>query len=157
MKMLLVPYVGHSESNAAYLFPWKLKKDTKRTITLFHKSKFSATKCYFSTVTITSYAFLLVMNASLHAVLIKIWMSIWNVASLSCRCHHCWNTPFTSHCAHIHCLVSINVHKCWWISVGAIFSAWRSSVPPPFIIRSQVRCHFVRLPLFCHLSHSKKM
>ena len=33
------------------------------------------------------------------------------------------------HCADIHCLVSINIHKCWWMSMGTLFSAWRNSFP----------------------------
>ena len=32
------------------------------------------------------------------------------------------------HCAHIHCSVSITFIKCWWMSMGAIFSIWRNSV-----------------------------
>jgi hypothetical protein len=30
-------YEGRSESNASYLFPWKLQIDTKSTITLFYR------------------------------------------------------------------------------------------------------------------------
>ena len=33
------------------------------------------------------------------------------------------------HCAHIHCLVSRNICKHQWLTVGAIFSMWRNSFP----------------------------
>ena len=55
-------------------------------------------------------------------MLIRIFMAIWNIASLS---HH-----IPPHCAHIHCLVSINVQQASVnVSGYHFFSAWRNSVP----------------------------
>jgi len=30
---------------------------------------------------------------------------------LSLHCHHCWNTPPVSHCAHINCLIYLNIQQ----------------------------------------------
>jgi len=71
-------------------------------------------------VTTTSYAFSPAMNNSLHALLVK-HVSVDAVTIAE--------TPHPPpHCAHIPCLVSTNVQKCWWMSMGVIFSAWRNSV-----------------------------
>ena len=51
---------------------------------------------FFNVVTTSRYAFLPAMNKSLHAMLIKIFTAVWNVACLSHYCCHCWNTPLTT-------------------------------------------------------------
>ena len=57
--------------------------------------------------------------------------------------------------AHIHHLVSINIKK---VSVNAIFFCMDEfNDAPLFNTHFLVRCHVVRLPLCCHLSHSNKM
>ena len=54
----------------------------------------------FNTVTTISCAFLPVMK-TLHAMLLKICMAIWNMAHLSCQSFDCWNAPPTiSLCSH---------------------------------------------------------
>jgi len=59
-----------------------------------------------------------VRNKSLHAALVK----ISTCGGDHCCCHHCWTHHPLPHCAHIHCLVSINIQQ---VSTGAIFSTWR--------------------------------
>ena len=49
----------------------------------------------------------------------KIWL-VFHVAITTDKMHN----P-SPHCAHIHCLVSINFQ---WMSLGAIFPAWRNSL-----------------------------
>ena len=41
--------------------------------------------------------------------------------------------------------------------MGAIFSAWRNSIPPLLHTHFHVRRNFVRLSLCCHLSHGNKI
>ena len=59
-----------------------------------------------------------------------------------------------SHCTHIHCLDSINVHKHWWISVGAIFSMEEFSATPSLHMHFHVRHRSVRLfsVALCHMA-----
>jgi len=57
--------------------------DTKSAITLFDRAKYSDTKYSFSIVSIIIYAFLPVMNKSLHAVLTKIYISKGDPPSMS--------------------------------------------------------------------------
>ena len=47
---------------------------------------------------------------------------VFHVAVTSSEMHH-----LVPHCAHIHCLVFINIQQ--WMSVGTIFSTWRNSIP----------------------------
>ena len=55
-KRYVKKYIGHSESNASYLFPWKLQQRAHNNTTW--ESIFSATKRYFfNIVTTISYAF----------------------------------------------------------------------------------------------------
>jgi len=83
------------------------------------KSKFSATKYYFLTVTIISYAF-----------------SPANEQEPACYTHnnlHSGGAPLLTptthhHCAHIHCLVSRNVQQASVNVSGGHFSTWRNSV-----------------------------
>ena len=63
-------YVSCSESNASYLFPWKLR-DTKNTITLIDQI-FSYKTVLSNTVTAMSCAFSPAENKCLHATVIKI-------------------------------------------------------------------------------------
>ena len=72
-------YVSYSESNASYLFPWKQQRYKEHNNTIW-QSKFSAVKHSFSTVTIISYAFSVAVNNRLHVALIKIYMTIQNIA-----------------------------------------------------------------------------
>jgi len=97
------------------------KTTTKSITTLFDKAN-SQLLNTLNTVTTISYTFLPAMNKSLHVALVKICTS---------RCDHschCWNAPPTPHCVHIHRLVSISVHKCRWMSAGAICSARKISM-----------------------------
>jgi len=62
------------------------------------------------------------------------------------------------HCAHIHCLVSINVQKVSMNVSGCHFFCMEE-FNGTLLLHSyfQVRCHFVRLSLCYHLSHGNKM
>ena len=100
---------------------------TNSTITLFHRANSQLKKpLFFNIVTTISYAFLPVMNTSLHATLVKICMSFWNAFTLL--------SPLMEHITH-HLAVLISAvwspemfSKHQWISVGTIFSSWRNSV-----------------------------
>ena len=69
------------------------------------------------------------MNKSLHAVVVKIYMAVWNVACLSRCCHHCWS----------------------------FFYVEEFCSTPLLHMHFHVRHNFVRLSLWCHLSHSNEM
>lgn len=101
------------------------------------QNKFSATKHFFNTVTIISYAFLLAMNKNLCAMLLTICMTVRNVACLSCCYRHCCNAPFSaSVCSH----PPFGVHKCsanvceWQF----FFPAWRNSLAHLYLIDTSV-------------------
>ena len=100
---------------------------TKSTITLSDR----ANPQLQNIVTTISYAFLPVMNKSLHAVLVKINMIIQNAASFSCRHHCCWNAPPTSslfgECEHIWSPSVFSMHQ--RISTGAPFYVWSVCFP----------------------------
>ena len=90
-------------------------------------SKVSATKIqFFSIVTIISCAFLPEMNKSLHATLRKICTSKDVPLSLS---------PLLKSTMHHPTVLTFNVwspktfSKHWLILMGAIFCAWRNSIP----------------------------
>ena len=62
------------------------------------------------------------------------------------------------HCAHIHCLVSINVQQALMNVSGCHFFCTKKFMDTPLLHRElYVRCHSVRLPLCCLLSHSNIM
>jgi len=112
---------------------------------------------FFSTVTAINYAFSPAMNKNLHAMLIKICMAVWNVPCLSCCCCCCWNTP-PPHCAHIHCLVSINVQQASTNVSGCNFFCMEEFSDVPLLYTHfHVRHPSIRLPLCCHLSHGNNM
>ena len=62
------------------------------------------------------------------------------------------------HCAHIHCLVSINIQQdSMNISECSFFCTEEFNYTPLLHVHFHVKCHYVRLPLCCHLLHSNKM
>ena len=82
--------------------------------------------------------------------------AIWNVACLSCCCR--WHAPpTTSLCSQT--LFGLHKHsaridecKC------TIFCHVEEFSDTPLLhVHFSVSCHFVKLPLCCHLSHSNKM
>ena len=103
--------------------------DTKSTVALFDRASSQLQNTDISIVTTISCTFLLAMNRSIHAVLIKICMDIWNIAYLS-RCFRlCWNAlPTTSlfwnplFCLH---KWSARINEWQWMP---FFSTWRNSV-----------------------------
>ena len=97
----------------------------KSTITLFHRPNSQLQNTISNTVKTINYAFLPVMNKSLHAVLIKICASGDDPPSLS---------PLQKHTTyHLTVLTSTvwspqMLSKHWMMSVGTIVSSWRNSV-----------------------------
>lgn len=84
--------------------------DTKNIITLFDILSYQT--LFFDIATTISCVFLTAMNESLHPILIKICMAVWNMVCLSCSCCHHWNVPPP----HLTVLIStvwfsINVHQ----------------------------------------------
>ena len=62
------------------------------------------------------------------------------------------------HCAHIHCLISINIQQLSMNVSGYRFFHREKFSPLPLLHKHfHVRCHFVRLPLCCCLLHSNNM
>jgi len=57
------------------------------------------------------------------------------------------------HCAHIHCLISINIQQ---VPIGAIFFCMEEFNDTFASMHFNVRCHSVTLPPCCHLSHGNK-
>ena len=88
---------------------------------------------FFNIVTTINYAFSPAMNYSLHAALLTICTSGGNPLLLSsvmkCTTHCLTALTFT-----VWSLYTFS--KCWWMSVGAIFSTWRNSVPHLCFIRT---------------------
>ena len=74
--------------------------DTNSTITVFDRAYSQVQSTVFNTVATISYAFLPAMNKSLHAAPLELWTRL--------SCCHCGNSP---HCAHIYCLVSVNIQQ----------------------------------------------
>jgi len=79
----------------------------------------------FSIVTIISYAFSPAMNITCHTCKnLHQWR--WSIAAVTtAETHH----P-SPHCAHSHCLVSINTQQAMMNISGCHFSTWRNSVLP---------------------------
>jgi len=63
-----------------------------------------------------------------------------------------------AHCAHIHCLVSLNVQQALMDVNGCHFFHMGEFRDAPLLhLHFHVSHHSVRLPLCCHLSHGNKM
>ena len=75
------------------------------------------------------------------------------VAVTTAEMHH----PPT-HCAYIHCLVSINVQQLFRNANKCHFFHMEEFNDAPLLhAHFHVRCHLVRVPLCCHLSHSNNV
>jgi len=86
---------------------------------------------------------------SLHAMLIKICLAVWNIAHLSHHCGHCWNVPPTaSLCSHS--LFGLNKYSLWINGCHFFFPHGEFNSTPLFHPRFHVRYHSVRLPLCCY-------
>jgi len=67
---LLGFYIGHSGSNASYLFPWELQQKKRSTVILFDRANSQQQNTFYNIVTTINYAFLPGINRGLHAVLL---------------------------------------------------------------------------------------
>ena len=67
--------------------------DTKNMITLFSKANSPLLSTFFSTVTTINYAFLLTINKSLHATLVKICTGGGDLLLLPCQTPFCQTAP----------------------------------------------------------------
>jgi len=65
----------------------------------------------FILLTAISYAFLPARKKSLHAALVQVCVAVQNMVCLSRCSNHCWNSPTTIHCAHIHYLFGVCKHQ----------------------------------------------
>ena len=99
------------------------------------------------------------MTKSLHTTHMKILTANWkkwlvfNTAVTTAEMHHL--LPL---CAYIHYLVSINIQKASTDVNGCNFFYVKEFSGTPLLhMHFHVRCHFVRLPLCCHLSQSNKV
>jgi len=93
-------YVACFESDASYLFSWKIQQVQRAQWHCLIEQILSYKILFFNIVTTISYKFLRAMNKSLHAVLVKSCTAVQNMACLS-QHHHCWNAPpTTSLCSH---------------------------------------------------------
>lgn len=132
--------------------------DTKSTVTLFDRANSELQNTILLTVTSISFTFLPHMNKSLYAMLIKICMavqtlSVFHVTVATVEMHH--SPP---HCAHTHCLVSINVHQASKnVNECSFFCMEKFNSAHLFHTHFHVRCHLVGVLLCCHLSHGNKI
>jgi len=118
-------FVGHSESNASYFFPWKLSQLQKAQSQFLMKQIFSYKTLFFNVVTTISSVFLPAMIKSLCATLVKIYASGGDPLSLTpllkCTTHCLTALTSTTWSPRTSC-------KHQWMSVGAIFSTQRNSI-----------------------------
>ena len=140
--------IGCSKNNASYLFPWKPQQST---IKLFDRENSQLQNTVF--------------QHSHHQ-----WLYIFSSDEEEPARHahkdlHQWKWPSIAemhhplpHCAHIHCLVTINIQQ---VSMNVnrcnFFCMEEFNSTPLLHKRIHVRRHFVRVPLCCHPSHGNKM
>ena len=74
-------YVGCSESNASYLFPWRVQQH-------YLIEQILISKTLFNIVTTISYAVLSAMDKNLHTALIEVCIAVQHKTYLSHVCHH---------------------------------------------------------------------
>ena len=104
---------------------------------------------FFNIVTTISYAFLLTMSKSLHAMLMKICTSRGDPPFHSCYDSDVAEMHHPPHyCAHIHWLVSTNIQQMLTNTSGWNYDEF--SDIPLLNTHYHVRHHSVRLPLCCH-------
>jgi len=134
--------------------------DTKRPVTLFDKANFQLQNTIFQHDHIVMHGYIVspLMNKSLHAVLVKICINGDDPLLLL----PLLSAPPIPHCAHIHCLVSINVRQASVNVSGCHFSTWRNSVMHLFSICSSMSditastCNRIlvgRFDLSCHTTN----
>jgi len=147
-------YVDCSKSNASYLFPWKLQQiDHNNTVS---ESMFSATNHYFSTVATIISAFFCSNEQETACLTCKyLHRQRWSTLAVATAETH--YPP--SHCAYMHCLVSMNVQQMSINVSGCHFFFCMEELIDTSLLhtRFHVRCRCVRLPLCCHLSHGKSV
>ena len=145
-------YSGCSESKASYFHGNHNRyKEYKNSI---WQSRFLATTLFFNIATAIRYTYFFSQQRT-RACLPFLQTSV-PAKVTHYHCCHCCNAPPTSPCAHIHCLVSINLQRALINVNGHHFFlveelSCTSLLHPHFCVRH----HFVRLLLCCHLSHSQ--
>ena len=153
--------IGHSQSSASCLFPWKLQQITKSAVTLFEKENFQLQNSQNRFTTISK-AFLPEINRSFPATLVKTCMAIckWLVFNIIVTTAE-MEMDAPPHCAHVYCSISTNIQQ---MSMNLTpMSGWNFicveelDSTPLLHTHFHVRCRFVRLSLCCHQSHSNKM
>ena len=121
---LSIKYVGCFESNASYLFPWKLQQILRAQKHCLIEKILSYKTLFFNIVTTIGCAFLPAMNV-LQATFVAICVTGGDPLSLS---------PLLKHATHRLTMLTSTVcspetfSKCWWMSTSVIFSTWRNSI-----------------------------
>ena len=143
-------YVGHSESNASYLFPRKLQRIQRAQEHYLMEQILSYGILFFSIATTTSCAFSPAMDKNLHAVLI---CTSGGDPLSTAETHH---PP--PHCAHMHRPVSRNVQKASADVIGYPFFHMEE-LKDTLLLHPHFygRHHSVTLPLCCHVSQGNRM
>ena len=94
--------VGCSESNASYVFPWKIQQiEPAQGCYLRENSQLQNTACQWSLLVSVHFCQWWTRTCILHS-----YLSALAVVTLSC---HCWNTPPTS---PVHSHPTFGLHKC---------------------------------------------
>ena len=130
--------------------------DTKRTVTLFDKANFQLQNTIFQHDHIVMHGYIVspLMNKSLHAVLVKICINGDDPLLLL----PLLSAPPIPHCAHIHCLVFVNVQQALMNVIGCKFLHMEEfSCTSLLHTHFLIRCRSVRLLLCSHLLHCNNM
>ena len=80
----VIKIASHSENDTSFI-SMETTADTKSAMPLFDRAESQLQNI----VTAVSCAFTPEMNKSLHAMLVKVFMTVQNMACLSRHCHHC--------------------------------------------------------------------
>ena len=100
-------YIGHSKSNVPYWLPWKLQQRHRIQWHYLVEHVLRYKRVSFNLVTTISHELSPAMNKSLPACKNLHEQRSSTVSLITAETHH----PLPPHCAHIHCLVSINVQQ----------------------------------------------
>ena len=129
--------------------------DTRNTITLFDRANSHLQSNIFQH---SHYHFLCIFNSNKQqpACCTRKNLHYWKwptVTVATAEMHH-----LSPYCAHIHCSISMNIQQTS-VKVSGCNSSCVKEFSSSRLLDPHfyVRCHFIRLPLWCHPSHSNKM
>ena len=146
-------YMGCSESNASYLFPWKLQQMQRTQEHYLIEQILSYRTLFFNTVSTISSAISPEQELACHSCKnLHQWR--WCTAAVATvEKHH----PLP-HCSHIHWLVCRNIQQALRNVSGCHFSCMKEYNSTHLLYTHfHAIHHFARLPLCCHLPQGNKM